>query len=488
MIDRGYLFRQLSSISGARVLCVGDVMLDQYVYGDVERISPEAPIPVLRVRHEQVMLGGAGNVACNLAALGARVNFIAIAGDDAAGDHIAEELDAWGDSLVSGLIRVPGRQTTIKTRFLAGTQQLMRADTEVTEPLSPEIGTAIVEAVAAALPDVSAIILSDYDKGVLNAETTGAIIKAAAKANTIIVVDPKGTDFEPYRGANLITPNRRELADATRMPVNDDSQVAAAAQKLIRDHGIGAVLVTRSAEGMTLIMDEGSPIHLPAEAREVYDVSGAGDTVVATLAAALAAGMDMVDGAALANVAAGIVVGKVGTAVVFDDDIARALRHQDISSAEAKIATPDLAHDIVAAWRNEGHRIGFTNGCFDLLHPGHISLLSQAKAACDRLVVGLNSDMSTKRLKGDSRPIQSETARAQVLASLADVDMVVIFAEDTPLQLIESLRPDVLVKGADYALEDVVGGDFVRGYGGRVLLANLEPGHSTTATIAKMGE
>jgi D-beta-D-heptose 7-phosphate kinase/D-beta-D-heptose 1-phosphate adenosyltransferase len=270
------------------------------------------------------------------------------------------------------------------------------------------------------------------------------------------------------------------------MPVDGDEAIVAAARHLIETCGIVNVLVTRSQDGMTLVTRDGQIDHLPAEAREVFDVSGAGDTVVAAMAAAIACGTPLAEAARLANVAAGIVVGKVGTAVVYASDLVVSLHHSELNAGESKVAGVDSAIEQIARWRHKGQKIGFTNGCFDLLHPGHISLVNQARAHCDRLVVGLNSDASVKRLKGDSRPVQSEAARATVLASLAAVDLVVIFEEDTPLELIAALRPDILVKGADYTIDQVVGADLVQGWGGKVVLAELAQGHSTTATIARM--
>ena len=272
------------------------------------------------------------------------------------------------------------------------------------------------------------------------------------------------------------------------MAVEGDAAIVEAAQRLVSECDLEAVLVTRSREGMTLVSARGTVTHLATEAREIFDVSGAGDTVAAALAAAIAAGAQLDEAAALANVAAGIVVGKVGTAVAFSGDVAHALHHQDLSDAEAKVSALKPALERIDRWRQRSQRIGFTNGVFDLLHPGHVALLRHARAFCDRLVVGLNSDSSVKRLKGADRPLQSEAARATVLASLASVDMVVIFSEDTPLALIEAIRPDVLVKGADYALEDVVGADVVQGYGGRIELAPIEAGFSTSATIARMAK
>jgi len=473
-------------LAETRVLCVGDVMLDRFVQGDVDRVSPEAPIPVLRIRHESAMLGGAGNVARNLVGLGASVVFLSSTGSDEAGAEI--------DRLLNGLARVephlavePGRPTTLKTRFLAGGQQLLRADAETTQALPDETAAGLLEAARNTLPGCGAMVLSDYGKGVLTEPVTRALIDMAVAAGIPVVVDPKGADYHRYAGATVVTPNRKELSEATAGHATDsESSVDAAARLLIGACGLGAVLATRSQQGMTLVPADGPVQHLPTEAREVFDVSGAGDTVVATLAAALAAGAPLAVGARLSNVAAGRVVGKVGTAAITAADLSTALHHQDLTRAEDKIQQRETLTDTVDRWRRLGLRVGFTNGCFDLLHPGHVSLLAQARAACDRLVVGLNSDASVQRLKGHTRPVQSEMARATVLASLADVDRVVIFGEDTPLRLINALKPDVLIKGADYTVETVVGADIVQAYGGRVLLARLEDGHSTTATLARV--
>lgn len=471
----------------ARVLCVGDVILDHFHHGSVERISPEAPIPVLRLEHEDTMLGGAGNVVRNLTALGAKARFITVVGADYEGGEIAEKLAE--EKIADVPLIDNGRRTSVKTRYLAAGQQMLRADRETIASLGPVIREKLISAAAEAMGDCALVVLSDYGKGVLDDGVAAELIAAARKAGKTVIVDPKGADYGRYKGAGVITPNRRELGEATHMPVGNSDEVITAARTLIKKYGFEAILVTLGSDGMALVVADGADKLLATEALEVFDVSGAGDTVVATLAAALSVGADLSDAATLANTAAGIVVGKVGTAVVHPEDIISALHHHDLSDAEAKVTALKQALDRIGQWRRKGLKIGFTNGCFDLLHPGHISLLAQAKEACDRLVVGLNSDSSVKRLgKGDDRPVQMETARATVLASLANVDMVIIFGEDTPQKLIEAIRPDVLVKGSDYELAKVVGADLVQSYGGRVLLAELKPGHSTTDTIARMAK
>lgn len=483
MTDIQKLISHLDRIAGTAITCVGDVMLDCFVRGDVDRISPEAPIPVLRVIEETEMLGGAGNVARNLAALKARCLFVAVVGNDAIGRRVTELLAA-EPGAEPWLVTEVGRHTGIKTRYLAGGQQLLRADRESIAA----IGDHTAQEVLANADIQGALVLSDYGKGVLRADIVQKLIERTAARGVPVIVDPKGDDFTRYRGATVITPNRKELALATRMAVETEAEIVAAARTVREQCDIANVLVTRGRDGMTLLHADGSIRHLPAEAREVFDVSGAGDTVVATVAAALAARIPIEEAALLANVAAGIVVGKVGTAVAYPEDVLASLHRQDISQAESKLASLEQIAERARRWRRQGMTVGFTNGCFDLLHAGHVALLAQARAACDKLVVGLNSDASVKRLKGEGRPVQSEAARGVVLAALESVDAVVVFEDDTPMRLIEALRPDVLVKGADYTLDRVVGGEFVTGYGGRVLLAELVPGHSTTATIARMGE
>ncbi len=484
MSERSTLAGLVARLAGARVVCVGDAMLDRFVLGTVDRVSPEAPIAVLRVEREHAMLGGAGNVVRNLSALGTQARFVGVIGDDAAGAEVMTQLTEQPGAEPS-LVISPGRRTTIKERFVAGMQQLLRADREAAGPLSAEAEQALLSHIGKI---DGALALSDYGKGVLSDTVLKGAIAAAGKLP--IVVDPKGADFRRYRGATVVTPNRKELALATGMPVGTDQEVMAAARRIIETCGIANVLVTLSEYGMMLVpgrdSTEKAPTHLPAEAREVFDVSGAGDTVVAALAAALSAGATLLEAAQLANVAAGIAVGKVGTAVVYPDEILHALHAQELMGGEAKVLGLGAAIDRVAQWRRKGMKIGFTNGCFDLLHPGHVSLLAQSRAACDRLVVGLNSDESVGRLKGKGRPVQPEAARAVVLASLQSVDLVVVFPEDTPIELIKAIKPELLIKGADYTVDTVVGADIVQAYGGRVMLADILPGHSTSATIKKL--
>ena len=487
MTELSALVERLDAIRGAEVLCIGDAMLDRFIYGQADRISPEAPIPVVCIDRESAMLGGAGNVVRNLVALSARPAFVAVVGDDDAGREVGRLLGQH-DEVEPCLVVETGRQTTIKTRFFASNQQLLRADRETKAPLSDFSRSQVKSRTQARLSEARCVVLSDYGKGVLTSPAAQELIAMARQAGRPVVVDPKGSDYTKYRGASVLTPNRKELSEATGMAVDSDESIVAACRHLIDTCQVDAVLATRSQDGMSLVAADGAVHHLPAQAREVFDVSGAGDTVVATLAAALASGASLLEGAKLANVAAGIVVAKVGTAVAYADEVAAALHHGDLVAGEGKVASWDAAAETVDRWRRKGYRVGFTNGCFDLLHPGHVSLLAQARAACDRLVVGLNSDSSVSRLKGPTRPVQSEAARATVLASLATVDQVVIFSEQTPLELIRRLKPDVLVKGSDYTVDTVVGAEDVAGWGGKVVLANLVDGQSTTNTIKKMSQ
>ncbi|MBX3455048.1 D-glycero-beta-D-manno-heptose-7-phosphate kinase [Ferrovibrio sp.] len=471
-------------LKAARILVVGDAMLDRFVYGDVDRISPEAPIPVMRAARDIVMAGGAGNVARNIAALGARCVLVALVGDDAAAQELNDALQVPGIEAL--LVVDPERPTAEKIRFIGGRQQLLRVDRErVAAPGRDAQGT-LIDAALEALDQADAVILSDYAKGVVNDALLAALIPAAAKAGKPVLVDPKGTDFTRYRGATLLKPNRKEATLASGLPCGSDDEALAAANKLIESCGVAHVLITRGGGGMTLAGADGSALHLATEAREVFDVSGAGDTVIATLALAMAVKHDLPMAAKLANAAAGIVVGKVGTATVQPEELRAALHMPDPHGIEAKIADLPRAKALVATWRGRGERIGFTNGGFDLLHAGHLTLLSEARSLCDRLIVAINSDAGIRKSKGPNRPVQDQVHRARLLASLAFVDMVIVFDDETPIPLLEALRPDLLIKGGDYGLDGVVGADLVRSYGGEVRVSAEIPGLHTSNIIAKL--
>jgi D-beta-D-heptose 7-phosphate kinase / D-beta-D-heptose 1-phosphate adenosyltransferase len=476
------LGQYIKRFNRASVLVVGDAMLDRYVYGNVTRVSPEAPVPILTVTREVAMPGGAGNVVRNLIALDAAAAFVSVVGDDQAGSDLTglvggqERVEPW--LLVHG-----GRTTTLKTRYIAQGQHLIRADREETVELPEKLAERLIRIALDAMAATTITVLSDYRKGVLSEAVCRALIEGAKKLGRRVIVDPKGRDWSRYRGADIVTPNRREVHEATGLSVDSEGGVVAAAQVLLDRYGFGAVLVTRAEDGMSLITRD-EIRHYPAEAKEVFDVSGAGDTVVAALAAALAADVPLAEAARLANIAGGIVVGKVGTAVARPSDLLAAIA--PATGALQKVVTPAAAAEAAERWRMRGYKVGFTNGCFDLLHPGHVHLLEQCRAMCDRLVVGINADSSVQRLKGPTRPAQGEAARAAVLASLASVDMVCLFEEDTPIELIKQIKPDVLIKGADYTRETVVGAELVESWGGAVALAQLLPGHSTTATLARL--
>ncbi|HEX9648000.1 MAG TPA: D-glycero-beta-D-manno-heptose 1-phosphate adenylyltransferase [Alphaproteobacteria bacterium] len=484
MTELANLAGDVERLGAVRVLCVGDLMLDRYVYGTVERMSPEGPAPVMRIVAEATMLGGAGNVVRNLVSLGARCTFVSVIG----GDPVGRELEALltsSPAVEPHLLVDSEHGSIVKSRYVADGQQLLRADRDPLAPLPSQVTAEVSRLAAEAVPACDAVVLSDYGKGVLDGPVVQAVVECARRCARPVVVDPKGLDFNRYRGADVLTPNWLELGAEAGAKIDDDTSAVVAARRVIQRCGIQRVLVTRGRNGMSLV-DFSHTEHIPAHTQEVLDMSGAGDTVAATFTAAIAAGIDMLDAARLANFAAGIVVGKVGTAAVKADELRQALRHGSVRAADTKVLAMEPAAKRIAMWRRQGQKIGFTNGCFDLLHPGHISLLRQARAACDRLVVGLNSDASVARIKGPGRPIQPEAARAMLLAALEHIDLVVVFEDDTPMRLLRLFRPDVLVKGADYLLSEVVGAEFVKSYGGDVLLAEITPGYSTTSTIERI--
>ncbi len=473
------------AFSAARVLVIGDIILDRYVSGSVHRLSPEAPIPVLRPSDNRCTLGGAANVALNIATLGGRATLVGVIGTDSTGDEI-ERLVRATPGIAPALVRIAGRPTTSKTRFMTGSHQLLRLDEETTAPLDAAGLAAVMAAVEASLDAADVIVLSDYAKGVLCDGVLDAILTRMAQAGRLVIADPKRADFAAYRGATILTPNEHEVRAATRIEADHDAEADRAGRMALDATGGQAVLVTRSAKGLTLVCRDQDALHLPTRAREVADVSGAGDTLVAALAVALGAGAGLLEAAMLANATAGISVGKQGTATVSRRELLDALHLDDLVTTDRKVASLEDAVGQVAEWHRRGLKVGFANGCFDLIHPGHVRLLSEARAACDRLIVALNTDASVKRLKGPSRPLQNEMARATVMASMAPVDLVTLFDEDTPMEMILALRPDVLVKGSDYTVDQVVGSDVVRGWGGKVVLVTLREGHSTTGTIRRM--
>ena len=469
------------------LLCVGDLMLDEFVYGEVARISPEAPAPVLAVTRSDLVVGGAGNVARNIAALGARCILVGVVGEDDAGNMLAARLRS--EPLIQPHLALDrSRPTTRKVRFVSEhhSTHLLRADWELAAPIGRETEDAVLEQALAALPHSASVVLSDYAKGLLTPRVIRALIEAARKLGKPVIVDPKGKDFSIYQGATLITPNRQELAEVSRRTLAGELDIASAAGELNRSIASAAVLVTRSEAGMSLVPAQGEPVHIAAYPVKVRDVSGAGDTVVAVLAAMLAVDSGLEPAMRAANAAAAVVVGKRGTATVSAAELrARILPAASLASEEKTIFDWKVLDERLGQWRRQGLRIGFTNGCFDLLHPGHVKLLARARAACDRLIVGLNSDASVTRLKGEGRPMQQVHARAEVLAALEAVDLVVIFEEDTPLDLIRRVRPKILAKGGDYRREQVVGHELVEAEGGEVILIDLVPGFSTSRIVRR---
>lgn len=484
----------VNALAGAKVAVIGDLVIDHYVHGAVGRISPEAPVPVLHVSNERYVLGAAANVANNISALGGRVRLIGLLGADPLGGLLADMMGAIPGVDVRAQV-CASHPTIVKTRYVAGQQQIVRVDRESLQPYPKEATAALIADIESAVRECDCIVLSDYGKGVLSDEVIAATVAAARAAGKPIVVDPKRRTFEAYRGADYITPNRKELSDATGLPTTEDADAETAAAAAMRQSG-AAILLTRSERGMSLFREGAAPVHLPVEAREVFDVSGAGDTVVASVALGLAAGLPIETAMRMANAAAGVVVGKLGTATCSAEELLAAMtrkskraQHQRLEESDEHegLSSLETALALREAWREAGLTVGFTNGCFDLIHPGHVSLLKKSAAACDRLIVAINTDASVRKLKGETRPVQDQESRAAVLSRIKGVDLVIAFGEETPLALIEQLAPDVLIKGADYREDQVVGGDLVKARGGRVLLVELVPGQSTSNIVRKAG-
>jgi D-beta-D-heptose 7-phosphate kinase / D-beta-D-heptose 1-phosphate adenosyltransferase len=480
----------LQRLPAHTILCIGDLMLDDFLYGDVSRVSPEAPVPVIAVKREEKVIGGAGNVARNIASLGARCIFVSVIGEDDAGRVLRAQFAEFAPRIEPHLVVDRTRPTTRKARFVSEhySSHLLRADWEHAAPVDEAIEEELIARVETLMADADAVVLSDYAKGVLTSRLIRATIERARALGKPVIVDPKAADYTVYRGATLITPNRKELAEATRRSVATPMDAAAAAAILSDAVGTEAVLVTLSEDGMLLHKSGDGSVHVPAYPVRVRDVSGAGDTVVAVMASMLALATPLDPAMRAANAAASVVVGKRGTATCSAMELrARVLPAAALVAEEKIVFDWTVADERVREWRAQGQRIGFTNGCFDLLHPGHVHVLTRARAACDRLVVGLNSDQSVKRLKGESRPIQDVHARSGVLAALEAVDLVVVFEQDTPLELLRRLKPTVLVKGGDYRPDQVVGREVVEEGGGEVLLIDLVPGHSTTGIVQRSG-
>lgn len=470
----------LPDFSSIRLLCLGDLILDFFVRGHVERLSPEAPTLILRPDQKKPMLGGTGNVARNLIALGAHVHLITVVGKDEGQQEAEELLNALSPQLHFELVVDASRKTTKKTRFISGNHHLLRVDFEDDHPLAPELETQILAHFKKHLPEAHLVLLSDYKKGFFSKSLTQGLIHLAKVHKKPVLVDPKGRHYDLYAGADLLTPNAHELQEVTGLPTKTDQDIEHAGQVLCQQLSLNALLITRGKQGMSFMRSGEDTCHIPTQAQEVFDVSGAGDTVVAALGAALARDIPLKEAAIIANHAAGIAVAKMGTAAVSYQELFNSL-HQAMLSP--KIISLSQAVEKVRRWKTIGKRIGFTNGCFDLLHPGHLHTFAEAKKRCDHLVVGLNTDASIRDLKGSGRPIQTEDLRAEVLASLPSVDAVILFDSPTPLELIQAIKPDLLVKGGDYRVEQLSGAPFVQSYGGEIFLVPLLAGHSTSHTV-----
>jgi D-beta-D-heptose 7-phosphate kinase/D-beta-D-heptose 1-phosphate adenosyltransferase len=465
-----------------RLLVVGDVMLDKYIWGDVRRISPEAPVPVVHATHKSHQPGGAANVAMNLARLGAKTQVIGYTGGDEDERLLLECLRSNG--IVSRCVLSEDFPTVTKLRIVGGRQQMLRLDSERLDARPKRDQDRLIEAVLAELPGCDAVVLSDYAKGALTQEVCQTVIAQARKLEIPVLVDPKNADFTLYRGASTICPNLGEFSRAANLDTHDINTLLDAAEEMVTRLGIDFLALTLSDKGIALVRP-GSRILSPAVARQVFDVSGAGDSVVAVLALSLASGFTPEVAVRLANLAAGEVVGKVGTVPIEKHELLAALSPQIALHAEDKVMSRDELVRRVALWRRNGERIVFTNGCFDLLHVGHIALIEQARRFGDRLIVAINSDASVSSLKGPSRPIVTESERARVLAALGAVDAIVIFGEPTPLEVVIATRPDVIVKGGDYTPETVVGAREVESWGGQLKIVPTVEGFSTTRLIEK---
>jgi D-beta-D-heptose 7-phosphate kinase/D-beta-D-heptose 1-phosphate adenosyltransferase len=475
----------IRQLAKGRVLVIGDAMVDHYVSGRVSRVSDEAPVPIVHVSDERWTAGGAANVAANIAALGGRAMLVGVTGSDPAASTLVGILGAMSGAVEAHLVADAARPTTTKTRYMGGQHQIVRVDREQGAPVSRGTEDRLIAIISDLTDECEAIMISDYAKGALTDRVLATAMEEGAKANKPIIVDPKRTDWSAYRGAALITPNRKELQLATHAPCGTDAECTAAAAIAIETTG-AAILLTRSEQGMSLFRRGQPPLHLSAKAREVFDVSGAGDTVAATIALGIASGLTPEQVMHIANIAAGIVVAKRGTATASPAELIAEIEagQRFLGGAPGAISL-GAAKALRETWSRDGLSVGFTNGCFDILHAGHVALLREAANACDRLVVALNTDASVSKLKGPSRPVQSEAARAAVMAAVKGVDAVILFGEQTPFEVIQELLPDVLVKGADYAEDQIVGADLVKANGGRIVRVGLVEGQSTTKVIEK---
>jgi D-beta-D-heptose 7-phosphate kinase/D-beta-D-heptose 1-phosphate adenosyltransferase len=471
----------ISKFNQTHLLVIGDLMIDEYVWGGVDRISPEAPVQVVSVKNQDYALGGSGNVVNNLMTLGARVSVLGVTGPGRDGRRLLDKLDALGADTL-GIVQEPGRHTTIKTRIIAEHQQVLRIDRETKKEISPQTFNSIIKTAERIIPDVDVILISDYAKGLISRSMITRLVQIAGKHNKTTIADPKGLDFTKYAGVNLLTPNKKEAALASGMEITDAKTLAAAGQKLIENSGIEKLLITCGKDGMVFFAKDRKPFTMGTKAREVYDVSGAGDTVIAVLGLGIAGGLPFKKAVFLANTAAGIVVGKVGTAAVSQDELLQALEPAAAETVAKPITLKALA-ELCRKLQKDRKRIVLTNGCFDLLHVGHIKLFAASKKLGDVLIVAIDDDDSVRRLKGSGRPVISAPERVRILSALDSVDYLVVFAANELDQVIESIRPDILTKGSNYDSEQVGGRDILESYGGRVELIPVTEEISSTQII-----
>ncbi len=482
-LERFQWRERMAQLQAQRVLVVGDLILDHYVHGRTERTSPEAPVPVVVFEHEYAVAGGAANVARNVADFGAQCTCIGIVGNDSAGEQLRELMNKAGIDC-QGLLEIPNRPTTIKTRIISQNQQMLRLDKESVVPLDEHAEKCLLENIAAVLPTCNAVILSDYAKGVLTPRVVRETVTLAQKYEIPLLVDPKGRDYARYRGAFALTPNAREAAEASGQETTTEAGILSAAERLWELTQSEWIVITRGALGVALCAHGKPPYFVPTLAREVFDVTGAGDTFIAFLALGVAAGLEMVNACVLANAAAGIVVGKVGAATVRPEELLAVLSP---NSVNRKLVAENDLRELGNRLRRAGKRIVFTNGCFDFLHAGHVALLHEAKRLGDILVVGINTDEAITRLKGAPRPILKQADRERLLSAIEAVDYIVVFGDDTPHKLLQALRPDVLVKGRNYSREQVEGYEIVESYGGQVVLLDTLEAISTRDLIERHG-
>jgi D-beta-D-heptose 7-phosphate kinase / D-beta-D-heptose 1-phosphate adenosyltransferase len=474
-----------SNAKNVSVLVVGDLMLDQYVYGTIDRISPEAPVSVVNWRRQESGLGGAANVAHNLAQLGCRVFLAGVIGSDESAQELLKSARSMGID-TAGVVTDPGRPTTVKTRVIAHGQQVIRIDREIRTEIDDALAKSLLDYVRNCLPQADGVILSDYAKGVLTPAFCAAVIQAANSQHKRVLVDPKGHDFSKYKGAFLLTPNKKELAEAAHMPVQNETEIRKAVDALFSVADCEAILVTRGEEGMSLFVGKSDGVNIQTDVRDVFDLTGAGDTVISMLGRLLFAGEDLLLAAQLASIAGGIQVGKLGAAAVSTDEVIAYL-HQKRDQFRGKILDLAQLKRVVGLAHSQGRKVVLTNGCFDLLHVGHVQFLHKAKALGQLLIVAINDDRSVRKLKGNGRPLIGAADRAGIIAGLESVDHVIIFSESTPLHLIKELTPDVLVKGGNYKLEEVIGRKEVESYGGKVtLIPTIDPESSSQTFIKEL--